>query len=255
MPEAATTPPDAESPERRVLEFAHTQLGPASERLLRQPELLDAVVGEVRGGRLLADATLGCVYRHLQGQRQLADEFAGYFLFDLMRIGKTSMSNSAQLRRFLDTGDLVLSVFGDLWTDFSDLEFQSSVQFKSLFAKRINWKAIDQSRKFNGMTRREDRRLAQQPDELDLPAVDGAGSPLPQAIRAEERDLFILILLRLEPRDRQLLTLRLRGLPLEDVAQSLGLSVDAARKATDRAIFKARQLASVDNSQAGSALH
>jgi len=255
MPDAAATPSDAEPAERSVLDFARTQLGPASERLLRRPELLAVVLAEIHAGRSLADATLGCVHRHLAGQRQLADEFAGHFLFDLMRMGQSSMSTSSQLRRFLDTGDLVLSVFGDLWTDFSDLEFRSSSQFKSLFAQRIDWKAIDRSRMLNTRGRREDQRLDEQPEDLDLPAADGAGSPLTQAIRSEERDKFILILLRLEPRERQLLTLRLRGLSIEDVAQSLGLTADTARRATDRAIQKARQLLREDGNRDDTAPH
>jgi RNA polymerase sigma factor (sigma-70 family) len=250
MPDVAAPPPDTDPLERSVHEFARTQLGPASERLLRNPEPLAEVVRELRAGRSLPDATLACLYRHLRGQRQLADEFAAYFLFDLMRMGRSSMSTSSKLRRFLDTGDLVLSVFGDLWTDFSDIDFESTTQFKSLFAKRVNWKAIDQARRMNSGRRREDQRLPEQPEDLELPQ-DAADSPLPQAIRSEERDLFILILLRLEPRDRQLLTLRLKGLPLEDIAQALGLSAEATRKATDRAILKARRLATGDGDQAG----
>jgi len=242
MPEASVSPSEAGSPAHQALQFA-MQLGPASDRLLRKPGLLDGVVAEIQAGRSLEDAVLGCVHRHLSGHRQLADEFAGYFLLELLRLGSASMSTTSKLRRFLDTGDLVLSVFGDLGGDFSDLHFDTAAQFKALFAQRMNWKAADQARKLNSGRRREDQRVADRPEELDPPAQDTSASPQTQAIRAEEQDRLILMLLRLEPRDRELLTLRLKGLPIDEIARTMGLGVDAARKAIDRAIARARRLA------------
>jgi len=243
MPEPPPAAKASEPVEERILDFARRELGPASERLLQQPEVLASVAAEIRTGRELSDAVLQRLHASLAGRRQLADEFAGFFLFDLMRMGKLSMASTSKLRRFLDTGDLVLSVFGDLWGDVSTLRFDSTDQFKALFAQRMQWKASDQARRLGSGRRREDQRLPEQPEEMDISAPEHEASPLPHAIRAEERERLILILLRLNPRERRLLTLRLKELPLEEIAREVELSPEATRKALERAIAKARRLA------------
>jgi RNA polymerase sigma factor (sigma-70 family) len=243
MSDHAEPLPVPERIEEQLLAFAGSKLGPCSERLLRQPEVMAQLVTEVRGGRGISDAVLAVVHASMPGRRQLADEFAGFFLFDLMRMGKLSMASSSKLRRFLDTGDLVLSVFGDLWGDVSSLQFDTTDQFRALFARRMDWKASDQARRLRSGRRREDQRVAEQPDEMELPAADQATAPLPHAIRAEERERLILILLRLNERERRLLTMRLKEVPIEEIAREMELSVDAARKALERAIAKARHLA------------
>jgi RNA polymerase sigma factor (sigma-70 family) len=235
--------PAPERIEADILAFAAAKLGPASERLLREPEALADAAAQLRAGRDVSDVVLAKVHASMSGRRQLADEFAGYFLFDLMRMGKLSMASSSKLRRFLDTGDLVLSVFGDLWGDVASLQFQSTDQFRSLFAKRMNWKASDQARRLRSGRRREDQRVAEQPEEMDLSAPEHEGAPLPQLIRSEERERLILILLRLNERERRLLTLKLKDLPLEEIARDVQLSPESARRALDRALAHARQLA------------
>ena len=149
------------------------------------------------------------------------------------------MASSSRLRRFLDTGDLVLSVFGDVWADFGDVAFTSRAQYRRLFAQRLEWKAADQARRMTASTRREDLRSSQQPDELH----GGHEDPLRDAIRKEEREQLILLLLRLKDRERRLLSLHLKGEPLDAIAAAEGLSPEAARKALARAIEQARQLA------------
>jgi RNA polymerase sigma factor (sigma-70 family) len=225
--------------EARILEFARGQLGPRSERCLREPGALDAVRSQIEAGAELADAVLGHVHSRLKQDPRLADEFAAHFVFDLMLMGRISMASSSRLRRFLDTGDLVLSVFGDVWADFGDVAFKSRNQYKKLFAQRLDWKAADQVRRMTASTRREDLRSPQQPDELHGTPDD----PLRDAIRKEEREQLILLLLRLKDRDRRLVSLHLKGEPLEAIAASEGLTPESARKALARAIEQARQLA------------
>lgn len=223
----------------RVLEFARGQLGPRSERCLREPGALDAVRTRIEAGAELADAVLGHVHSRLKKDPRLADEFAAHFVFDLMLMGRISMASSSRLRRFLDTGDLVLSVFGDVWADFGDVAFTSRNQYKKLFAQRLDWKAADQVRRMTASTRREDLRSPQHPDELH----GTQDEPLRDAIRKEERERLILLLLRLKDRERRLVSLHLKGEPIEAIAASEGLTPEAARKALARAIEQARQLA------------
>ena len=67
-------------------------------------------------------------------------------------------------------------------------------------------------------------------------------SPLSAMITREERDQLILRLLRLPERDRDLITMHLRGEPIEVIARELELSRDAAYKALQRAVRRARRL-------------
>ena len=231
------------------MEFADV-LGPACRRSLGRPGVIEALMAEVQGGRDLEDAVLAHLHGQLLADRQLSDEFAAYFLYDLMKMGKTAMTTSSKLRRFLDTGDLVLSVFGDMWGDIATMQFESRRQFKSLFAQRMGWKAADKARRLSTVRRAEDRRV-------DLPTIafeavreQSEQAPLPAAIREEERERLILILLRLEERDRKLLTLHLKGRSTEEIGRELDLSPEAARKALWRAIRKARALSSARDTEA-----
>jgi RNA polymerase sigma factor (sigma-70 family) len=227
----------------RILDFARTELGPSSERALRSAAAREPVHARLRAGQPLEDAVLAQIHARIGNDRRLADEFAAYFLFDLMKMGKLSMTSTNRLRRFLDTGDLVLSVFGDLWEGVDSLKFESRGQFKALFARRLDWKASDQARRMDTGRRREDLRADESLRECDMRVAETETAPVPGAIRREERERLILILLRLKERDRRLLGMHLKGLSVEAIATELGLSNDAARKALSRAIEQARQLA------------
>jgi hypothetical protein len=149
-----------------ILEYARRELGPASERFLEQSQVQAEVGKRVGGGQDLEDAVLAVVHGVIAENRRVADEFAAHFLYDLMNMGKISMATTSHLRRFLDTGDLVMSVFGDLWGDLASLKFESRNQFKTLFTQRMNWKAADNARRLRTGSRREDRRGMGQPEDL-----------------------------------------------------------------------------------------
>jgi len=227
-----------------ILEFVRSELGPASERYLRSPGVLQSVRARIAGGQELGDAVLAELHACLATDRRVANEFAAHFLDELMRTGSISMTYSSRLRRFLDTGDLVLSVFGDMWGDLSSLRFESAGQFRGLLAQRVQWKAADKARRLQSARRREDRRVPQSPEDLDLPASDAPTGSVPGSIQSEDRARLILILLRLKERERQLLTLHLKGESVDSIARSMDFpSNDAARKALSRAIEQARRLA------------
>ncbi|MGQ0552408.1 MAG: sigma-70 family RNA polymerase sigma factor [Planctomycetota bacterium] len=236
--------------DRRLLEFARAELGLASERHLRQPAVLASARARLQAGAPVGDAVLAEIHPRIATDRRLADEFAGHFLFDLLKLGTFSMADNSKLRRFLDTGDLVLSVFGDMWGDVSSLQFESANQFRSLFAQRMRWKAADEARRLETGSRREDLRVAESPEDLGLTAHEGE-APVSLAVQGEERERLILILLRMEERDRRMLTLHLKGRSARAIGVELGLDYETARKALQRAVKQARHLAELD-SQAGS---
>ena len=230
-----------------VSEFAVAKLGPVSARYLDGATVRAAVNELIDRGTDLEDAVLAQIHGAMSDSPRMADEFAAYFMLDLMKMGRQSMSSSSRLRRFLDTGDLVVSVFGDLWSDLAALRFESRHQFKTLFAQRMRWKATDKARRLGSQRRREDRRVPQQPEEIDdLTTADTDCTPLSQSIRQEEKEHLILILLRLKERDRRLLALHLKGDSIDSIAGKLDMSYEAARKALSRAIDQARRLAAAD---------
>lgn len=227
--------------ERRaqVAAFARDHLGPASEARLRREEVLAAVLGELAGDRPLNDAVLAAVHAAIDDDPRLADEFATYFLTDLMKMGKVSMSMSSKLRRFLDTGDLVMSVFGDMWSGLGKLEFQSEGSFRKLFQQRMTWKAADRWRQLNTKRRAEDKRDAKPVDEHEV--ADDTTDPSQLAWHDEVEELA-MILAQLSDREQKILTLHSQGATLEDVGTALDITYDAARVARRRALEHAKQI-------------
>ncbi len=135
------------------------------------------------------------------------------------------MANTSRLRRFLDTGDLVLSVFGDPWHDVTSIRFESAEQFRTVVARRLHGRAASAA-----------RRLAA------AEGAEHAGGPAAETIREEERARLILALLRLNEGERDVLRLHLKGLPLPDIARRLGLPAEEARRTLADAISHARRL-------------
>ncbi|TAH35038.1 MAG: sigma-70 family RNA polymerase sigma factor [Planctomycetota bacterium] len=216
--------------------FARDHLGPASERLLESAVHQEAVHLRRQSGGEVADAVLAEVFAAAGQDRSLADEFLAFFLDGLMRLGHEALRPG--LRRYLDTGDLVQSVLGDLWPDIAALHFESRAQFLALLAQRLRWKAADRERGLQAGRRREDRRLPV--DEERTPASDP--TPSSELDSREDRERLALALTRLPERDRELLRAHLRGDGLERLCGQFHLDREAVRKALQRAIARAREL-------------
>lgn len=223
---------------RRALIFAREQLGPASERVLMDPQVQTVVLARMRAGSALEDAVLAEVFRAGASDRRTADEFLGYLLPSLMDRAHPHLTRG--LRRFLDTGDLVQSVLGDLWPELLELRFETRAQFVSLLAQRLRWKASNTRRSLERGRRREDLRVPGPSEELDL--ADNVPTPASDLGAREARDLLILALMRLSERDQLILRMHLKAEPLEVIASELGMKPEAARKALQRAIRRAREI-------------
>ncbi len=242
-PKTGGEPTPAGSSREAALAYARTELGPACEAQLRKPAVLEAVAARIDAGTAVEDAVLAAAHAALRDDRRAADEFAAHFMLEMMKSGSSTIATSSGLRRFLDTGDLVDSVFGDIWDGLANLTFETRRQFRSLFLKRMDWKAKDKSRRINTQSRSEDKRVPM-PDEQELAAHDeDTRQPLRTTIRREERDRLLLIMLRMKPRDAKLLSMHLGGASIEAIADRLDLTYEAARKALSRAIEHARRLA------------
>jgi RNA polymerase sigma factor (sigma-70 family) len=213
-------------------------LGPASADALGTPGVLVLVRRRVAQGRALEDALLAEALHVAGDDRRVADEFLATFLEDLMPVARRELS--PLLRRFLDTGDLVQSVMGDLWPSVRELEFETRPQFRALLAQRMGWKASDAARGLTSGKRREDLRATAAGAEQHEPA--GAARPEDALVDEEERALLHLRLLRLSERDRDLLQRHLAGQSPAEIAAALGSSRDAVYKGLQRAVARALQL-------------
>jgi RNA polymerase sigma factor (sigma-70 family) len=230
-----------------AVDFAAQRLGPGCARLVQDPALQALIVSRVRansdpiGGSSptsarspIADAVLSAVHSRLATDPTLADEFLSFFLSDLARLGHGTLGPG--LRRFLDSGDLVQSVLGDLWPELAAVKFESRDSFLALLAARLRWKAADGARQLRAGKRREDLR-----SDVDaaLMADDQAG-PSTELVAAEEWQQTALALSRLPQRDRQLVRGHLQGLSWSELAKAHGLQPESARKAVQRALIRMR---------------
>jgi RNA polymerase sigma factor (sigma-70 family) len=214
--------------------FAQTHLGPASAHHLTTPHIQASIEARIVSGLAPEDAFLAVLHTLARQERAVGDEFFAYFLQDARYRGQKLLSEG--LRRFLETGDLVQSVFGDVWTSLTDLPFESRAQFSALLAQRLRWKAIDKARMLQAERRRDDARHPEPVEELPLTTEDH--SPSSQVSRGEQTERLVLRLMRLPERDRLLVRMHLRGAKLEELAVAIGTNKDAARKALARAIAR-----------------
>jgi len=238
-PDASRPPENGLERVHELVEFAGDQLGGASQALLCDPAAQALALARLRNGYDVEDAVLSQVHAAMGRDSRLADEFLAYFLRDLLRLGHRVKSTA--LKRFLDTGDLVQSVLGDLWSDIASVRFETRSRYLAYLARKLRWKASNRTRALEAAKRSEHKRHEQAADELEL---EHAGdSPATAAAKGEDLDRLALVLMKLPERDKKLLTLHLRGLELREIAQQMGLSYDAARMALDRAVRRARRLA------------
>jgi RNA polymerase sigma-70 factor (ECF subfamily) len=88
-------------------------------------------------------------------------------------------------------------------------------------------------------------------DSLDLAAemLDGAPTPEEAAVTSDNHQYLLCLLARLEPAQRDLLTLRLAGLRNVEIAHILGRSHDAVRKEQSRIVQALRLAAERDPDQ------
>ena len=223
----------ASAPPSDFERFARARLGPRSAALLAGGAALELARERRAAGADLEDAVLAAVHAAAERDPELADEFVAFFLADLMQLGGGAISRA--LRRFVDTGDLVQSVLGDLWPQLASVRFETRGRFLALLAQRVRWKAGDRAEQERAARGREERRAVATSERVE--------TPLERALSDEERDGLALLLLRLAPRDRELLARHLRGEPADAIAAALGLTEGAARKALQRAVARAREIA------------
>ncbi len=224
-----------------AIDFAAQRLGPSCARLMQQPAMQALVVAKVRaaganeaGAPSPTDAVLAVIHSRLDQEAELADEFLSFFLTDFNRLGHGALGPG--LRRFLDSGDLVQSVLGDLWPELAALKFESRDSFLALLAARLRWKAADGARHLRAGKRREDLRSDADANRI----ADETPGPCTELVAAEQWQQTALALSRLPQRDRDLVRAHLRGLSWAEVGSAFEMKPESARKAVQRALTKLR---------------
>ena len=217
--------------------FAREALGPLSSDWIQTTEGSALLRAKLAAGLDPEDAVLSAVHEHLGQDARLDEEFLGYFLQRLLHVRMVDLYPG--LRRYLDTGDLVQSVLGDLWPQLRELEFRDRSSFLALLVTRLRWKATSRRRDLHAAKRREDRRTDGLPIEN---LASNPPSPIDAQISREETERVALFLFRLPPEDRTAVRLHLSGASSKEIAQELGASVDAARKRLERALEHLREL-------------
>jgi len=215
--------------------FARDRLGPSSAALLSTAQARAALEKRLRDGADLEDAVLGVVHEAAGQRSGLAGEFLAYFIGDVLRLGHHRIS--AEMRRHLDSGDLVQSVLGDLWPRLREVRFESRASFLALLRMRTGWKAIDKVRAQGAIEGDEERR--EELAEVGKWMPDGSPTPLEHVEARDDLDQLVLVLMQLPDADRRLLTMQLKGWSVERIAGEVGITRSAARKS----LYRARQRA------------
>lgn len=230
--------PHADSVAALALRYAREKLGPQSVVVLGQPAAMARVEAGVAAGARIEDEVLKELFQAAKTHRGVANEFFSHFLFGVIGIARDTLA--PQLRRLVDTGDLLDSVMGSLWEDLRELHFETRAQFVRLVAQALRWKAQEYDRRMRTLRRREDMHAQASPEELQLAGED----PTPSAVvrSEEERGLLLEVLARLPNKQRYLLRRHLNGDSIADIALDLGTTEATARKALERALQKAKDL-------------
>lgn len=220
-----------------ALAFARERLGPASAAALERESAAARLDERLARGQEPAHAALAVIHAAAADDAELANEFLGHFLGDLMTLGRASLG--AGLRRQLDTGDLVQSVVKDLWPDLAALRFESRAGFLALLHQRLRWKAANRARDLRSGRRREDLRAAGLDPGSSAIAGPGAG-PVTEADRAEERAELARRVAALPDAERELLRRHLAGAPLAELAAAAGVDAAEAKRRLQRALRRVR---------------
>lgn len=228
-----TAPPFMDS----SLQFSETYLGPASLAYIQREENSLKVEKWVKDGAAVEDAVLRCIFEATSKDSELTNEFLNYFLQHLLKLKIVNIQPS--LRRMVDTGDLVQSVFTEIWGKLPDFEFTTRGAFISLLCQRLKWKASNENRRMKTQSRREDLRASSSPEKMG--AKSDQMGPLSENLSQEEQRQMAVAIFRLPPRDRQIVTLSLQGFSHSEIGERMGLEVSSARKALNRAVSHMRK--------------
>ncbi len=217
----------------RLVILADRHLGSRALEVIEASDLQVALQTQASGQDDL-DSLLAQVFEGAEGDPELRAEFFAFF-WDRMPTGG-STSRYPILRRFLDSGDLLASAFGDMMEGLSRLEFRGRHSFQAMLVQRMKWKTYSQLRRAN----RDTPVLGSSGPEF----VDGnqASDPATAYEDSEANSEIISAIASLRPRERSLIRLFLNGATGQEMALEVGMRPAASRKALQRALTGLRAI-------------
>jgi RNA polymerase sigma factor (sigma-70 family) len=229
MQTGARWPGSADQEKGEALQWCRGALGPASaDRLGRLSD--DAWARARADFDGIEDFVLGALYPCLIDSDELRREFFGYLWGQADFAG--FMRPFRILGRYLETGDVLASSFGDMMELVENLEFRGKKAYFSMARQRLIWKAHQGIRRTG--------REAEQDSSGEL--VDERSVSLNQVESMELRAAVLHAVHQLSERDRTVVRHYLEGRPIKAIAQSVGLSEGGASKALQRALGRLRPL-------------
>lgn len=179
MPSAHDLPAtDLERVVGAALELALSRLGPATERVIAAADVQALLLSRMRAGVDLEDTVLAGAHRAARTDSARGGRVRGLLPRRPPADGGGA-SISPNLRRYLDTGDLVQPVLGDLWPELAGVRFETRGRFLAYMSRRLAWKAAGKARKLGADRRREDLRAG-----IDVEALGVASDDASPASRA-----------------------------------------------------------------------
>lgn len=229
MQAGASGPESADQGRGEALRWCQGALGPASADHLG--ELSDDAWAQARAEfDGTEDVVLGALYPSLVDSEELRREFFGYLWGQADFAG--FMRPFRILGRYLETGDILASSFGDMMELVESLEFRGRRAYFSMIRQRLIWKA------HQGI-----RRVKREGDQGDWKEpVDEQASNLEQLESRDQRTTILHAVHQLSERDRAMLSGYLEGRPIKVIGEEFGLSESGASKALQRALSRLRPL-------------
>ena len=143
----------------------------------------------------------------------------------------------ADLRRLLDTDDVVQSTFAVALADIGQLSFRGEAALRA-WILTIARHQVQMAGRFHHAQRRDVRRGQHLPTALQIAAT--ATGPLEHATRHDDADAVHQAVERLDASDREIIELRsFQAVPFADIAERLGLAGESsARQRFQRALAR-----------------
>jgi DNA-directed RNA polymerase specialized sigma24 family protein len=194
-------------------------------------EGLGRVASRLRSGYRLRDAVLGAVYDgtdHADAlllSKELSNEFWAMISGLLIRMAGARPQTGT---------DEVQSAIASVLGQEREVEFRTLGEFISYLRTRMSWKGRNGDRRQRPFQHIE-------PQAVDQMAKTGPG-PATLAAEASVVERIKSYIARLNERDQYLITARLDRVPMEEQAERQGLSLEACRKASQRAWTRLREI-------------
>ena len=188
-----------------------------------------------QGQDSLLESTMTLVSRARNGDAEAIDQLFVRHHAPLRRWAAGRLPRWA--RQLTDTDDLVQDALLQTFKRIAEFQPRGPGALQAYLRQAVVNRVRDELRR---KSRQPVATTIDSPEMLDAGVVDGADSPLEQAIGQQNLRRYQQALARLKPDEREAIIGRLEmGYSFQELAEALGRpSADAARKATQRALIR-----------------